>query len=185
METRLRQSREPLWVTGGLFLGMVILTSFAHVHDGWWLPVIMGVLFVAELILFYTQKDNDLVIDNHGIHQVKVIDYKWYQINHCYCESRLKGSYSRYSGPYRSSYLVIVLNGGKRVSISLSPYNLRKKDIMGIIQEASGKDIGYKDDVDLSLEKEIERKKFKSMWIGSIISAIIFVICLLVWSAIR
>ena len=71
------------------------------------------------------------------------------------------------------------------MSISLSPYNLRKKDIMGIIQEASGKDIGYKDDVDLSLEKEIERKKFKSMWIGSIISAIIFVICLLVWSAIR
>ena len=45
---------------------------------------------------------------------------------------------------------------------------------MGIIQEASGKDIGYKDTVDLTHEKEVERKKRKSMLIGSIIGAIIF-----------
>ena len=185
METRIRQSKEALWVTGGFFLGMVILTSFVHFRDDWWLPVFWGILFVVELIHYYTQKDNDLVIDDRGIHQVKGIDYKWYQINHCYCESRLKGSYDRYSGPYRSSYLIIVLNGGKRVSIPLRSYDLRKKDIMGIIQETSRKDIGYRDDVDISFEKDIERKKFKSMWLGSIIFAIIFFICMLLWSAIR
>ena len=77
-------------------------------------------------------------------------------------------------GPSRSTYLIIVLNGGKRVSIGLASYDIRKKDIMGIIQEASGKDIGYRDSVDPSHENEVERKKRKSMWIWSIIGAIIF-----------
>ena len=172
METRIKHSRELLWVTGVIFLGMVILAIF--VHDGWGLAVFFGILLVVGLILYYLQKDNDLVIDDRGIHQVKGVDYKWYQINHCYLASRPEGSYGRYSGPYRSTYLIIVLNGGKRVSISLASYNIRKMDIMGIIQEASGKDIGYKDAVDLSHEKEVERKKTKSMLIWSIIGAIIF-----------
>ena len=171
METRFKKSKALLWVMGGLFLGMVILAIF--VHD-WSLAVFMGILLVVALILHYLDKDNDLVIDDRGIHQVKGVDYKWYQINHCYLASRLEGSYGRYSGPSRSTYLIIVLNGGKRVSVSLDSYDLRKKDIMGIIQEASGKDIGYRDSVDLSHENEVERKKRKSMWIWSIIGAIIF-----------
>jgi hypothetical protein len=172
METRIKKSRELLWGTGIVFLVVLILTIF--VHAGWWLAVIMGILLVVELILYQLNKDNDLVIDDRGIHQVKGVDYKWYQINHCYLASRLEGSYGRYSGPYRSTYLIIVLNGGKRVSIDLASYNIRKKDIMGIIQEASGKDIGYKDTVDLTHEKEVERKKRKSMLIWSIIGVIIF-----------
>lgn len=172
METRIKKSRELLWVTGIVFLVVLILTIF--VRAGWWLAVIMGILLVVELILYYLDKDNDLVIDDRGIRQVKGVDYKWYQINHCYLASRLEGSYGRYSGPYRSTYLIIVLNGGKKVSINLASYDIRKKDIMGIIQEASGKDMGYKDIVDLTHEKEVERKKRKSMLIGSIIGAIIF-----------
>lgn len=172
METRIKKSRELLWGTGIVFLVVLILTIF--VHAGWWLAVIMGILLVVELILYQLNKDNDLVIDDRGIHQVKGGDYKWYQINHCYLASRLEGSYGRNSGPYRSTYLIIVLNGGKRVSIDLASYDIRKKDIMGIIQEASGKDIGYKDTVDLTHEKEVERKKRKSMLIGSIIGMIIF-----------
>ena len=172
METRIKQSKELLWVTGIVFLAILILTIF--VRAGWWLAVFMGILLVVGLILYYLDKDNDLVIDDRGIHQVKGVDYKWYQINHCYLASRLEGSYDRYSGPYRSTYLIIVLNGGKKVSINLASYDIRKKDIMGIIQEASGKDIGYKDTVDLTHEKEVERKKRKSMLIGSIIGAIIF-----------
>ena len=172
METRIKQSKAPLWVMGGLFFGMVILAIF--IHDGWDLAVFFGILLVVGLILYYLNKDNDLVIDDRGIHQVKGVDYKWYQINHCYLASRLEGSYGRYSGPSRSTYLIIVLNGGKRVSISLDSYDIRKKDIMGIIQEASGKDIGYKDAVDLSHEKEVERKKNKSILVWSIIGAIIF-----------
>ena len=159
-------------MTGIVFLAILILTIF--VRAGWWLAVFMGILLVVELILYYLDKDNDLVIDDRGIHQVKGVDYKWYQINHCYLASRLEGSYGRYSGPSRSTYLIIVLNGGKRVSVSLASYDLRKKDILGIIQEASGKGIGYKDAVDLSHEKEVERKKTKSMLIWSIIGAIIF-----------
>ena len=169
METRIKQSKELIWVTGGIFFGMVILSIF--VHGVWELAVFFGILLVVGLILYYLDKDNDLVIDDRGIHQVKGVDYKWYQINHCY---RLEGSYGRYSGPSRSTYLIIVLNGGKRVSVSLASYDLRKKDILGIIQEASGKGIGYKDAVDLSHEKEVERKKTKSMLIWSIIGAIIF-----------
>jgi len=172
METRIKQSRELLWVTGIVFLVVLILTIFAR--TGWSLAVFMGILFIVALILHYLDKDNDLVIDDRGIHQVKGVNYKWYQINHCYLASRLEGSYGRYSGPYRSTYLIIVLNGGKRVSIDLASYDIRKKDIMGIIQEASGKDIGYRDPVDLSHENEVERKKRKSMWIWSIIGAIIF-----------
>ena len=172
METRIKKSRELLWGTGIVFLVVLILTIF--VHAGWWLAVIMGILLVVELILYQLNKDNDLVIDDRGIHQVKGGDYKWYQINHCYLASRLEGSYGRYSGPYWSTYLIIVLNGGKRVSIDLASYDIRKKDIMGIIQEVSGKDIGYKDTVDLTHEKEVERKKRKSMLIGSIIGVIIF-----------
>ena len=172
METRIKQSRELIWVTGGIFLGMVILAIF--VHGVWELAVIFGILLVVGLILYYLQKDNDLVIDDRGIHQVKGVDYKWYQINHCYLASRLEGGYGRYSGPSRSTYLIIVPNGGKRVSVSLASYDLRKKDIMGIIQEASGKDMGYKDAVDLSHEKDVERKTNKSMLIWSIIGAIIF-----------
>ena len=172
METRIKQSRELLWVTGIVFLAILILTIF--VRAGWWLAVFMGILLVVELILYYLDKDNDLVIDDRGIRQVKGGDYKWYQINHCYLASRPEGSYGRYSGPSRSTYLIIVLNGGKRVSVSLASYDLRKKDILGIIQEASGKGIGYKDAVDLSHEKEVERKKTKSMLIWSIIGAIIF-----------
>ena len=172
METRIKKSRELLWVTGGLFLGMVILTIYFH--DDGSLVVITGILFVVSLILYYLNKDNDLVIDDRGIHQVKGVDYKWYQINHCYLASRLEGSYGPPPGPSRSTYLIIVLNGGKRVSIGLASYDIRKKDIMGIIQEASGKDIGYRDSVDLSHENEVERKKRKSMWIWSIIGAIIF-----------
>ena len=172
METRIKQSKELLWVTGIVFLVILILTIF--VRAGWWLAVFMGILLVVGLILYYLDKDNDLVIDDRGIRQVKGGDYKWYQINHCYLASRLEGCYGRYSGPYRSTYLIIVLNGGKKVSINLASYDIRKKDIMGIIQEASGKDIGYKDTVDLTHEKEVERKKRKSMLIGSIIGAIIF-----------
>ena len=172
METRIKRSKGLLWVTGVIFLGLVILAIF--VHGGWSMAVFMGILLVVELILFHREKDNDLVIDDRGIHQVKGVDYKWYQINHCYCESRLKGSYGPNNGLYRSPYLIIVLNGGKRVSIDLADYDIRKKDILGIIQEASGKDIGYKDAVDLSHEKEVERKKTKSMLIWSIIGAIIF-----------
>ena len=171
METRFKKSKALLWVMGGLFLGMVILAIF--VHD-WSLAVFMGILLVVALILHYLDKDNDLVIDDRGIHQVKGVDYKWYQINHCYLASRLEGSYGPPPGPSRSTYLIIVLNGGKRVSIGLASYDIRKKDIMGIIQEASGKDIGYKDTVDLTHEKEVERKKRKSMLIGSIIGVIIF-----------
>ena len=159
-------------MTGIVFLVVLILTIF--VRAGWWLAVFMGILLVVGLILYYLDKDNDLVIDDRGIHQVKGVDYKWYQINHCYLASRLEGRYGRYSGPYRSTYLIIVLNGGKRVSIDLASYDIRKKDIMGIIQEASGKDIGYKDTVDLPHEKEVERKKRKSMLIWSIIGVIIF-----------
>lgn len=151
---------------------MVILTIF--VHDGWPLAVFMGILLVVGLILDYLEKDNDLVIDDRGIHQVKGVNYKWYQINHCYLASRLEGSYGPPPGPTRSTYLIIVLNGGKRVTINLASYDIRKKGIIGIIQEASGKDIGYKDSVDLSHEKEVERKKRKSMWIGPIIGLIIF-----------
>lgn len=172
METRIKKSRELLWGTGIVFLVVLILTIF--VHAGWWLAVIMGILLVVELILYQLNKDNDLVIDDRGIHQVKGVDYKWYQINHCYLASRLEGSYGPPPGPSRSTYLIIVLNGGKRVSIGLASYDIRKKDIMGIIQEASGKDIGYRDSVDLSHENEVERKKRKSMWIWSIIGAIIF-----------
>ena len=171
METRIKQSRELLWVTGIVFLVVLILTIFAR--TGWSLAVFMGILLVVELILFHREKDNDLVIDDRGIHQVKGVDYKWYQINHCYCESRLKGSYGPNNGLYRSPYLIIVLNGGKRVSIDLADYDIRKKDILGIIQEASGKDIGYKDTVDLSHEKEVERKKFKSEWKWAIFTAVI------------
>jgi hypothetical protein len=58
-------------------------------------------------------------------------------------------------------------------SIDLADYDIRKKDILGIIQEASGKDIGYKDAVDLSHEKEVERKKFKSEWKWAIFTAVI------------
>ena len=172
METRIKQSKELLWVTGIVFLAILILTIF--VRAGWWLAVFMGILLVVELILYQLNKDNDLVIDDRGIRQVKGGDYKWYQINHCYLASRLEGGYDRYRGPYRSTYLIIVLNGGKKVSINLASYDIRKKDIMGIIQEASGKDIGYKDTVDLTHEKEVERKKRKSLLIGSIIGAIIF-----------
>ena len=172
METRFKKSRALLWVTGGLFLGMVILTIFVP-NDGS-LVVIMGILFVAALILHFLDKDNDLVIDDRGIHQVKGVNYKWYQINHCYCADRLEGSYGRYSGPYRSPYLIIVLNGGKRVSINLASYDIRKKDIIGIIQEASGKNIGYKNTVDFSHEEEVERKKNKSLLIGVITTVAIF-----------
>ena len=172
METRIKQSKELIWVTGGIFFGMVILSIF--VHGVWELAVFFGILLVVGLILYYLDKDNDLVIDDRGIHQVKGVDYKWYQINHCYLASRLEGSYGPPPGPSRSTYLIIVLNGGKRVSIGLASYDIRKKDIMGIIQEASGKDIGYRDSVDLSHENEVERKKRKSMWIWSIIGAIIF-----------
>ena len=171
METRIQRSKGLLWVTGVIFLGMVILAIF--VHGGWSLAVFFGILLVVGLILYYLDKENDLVIDDRGIHQVKGVDYKWYQINHCYCESRLKGSYGPNNGLYRSPFLIIVLNGGKRVSIDLADYDIRKKDIIEIIQEASGKDIGYKDTVDLSHEKEVERKKFKSEWKWAIITAVI------------
>lgn len=171
METRIKRSKGLLLVTGVIFLGMVILAIF--VHGGWSLAVFFGILLVVGSILYYLDKDNDLVIDDRGIHQVKGVDYKWYQINHCYCESRLKGSYGPNNGLYRSPYLIIVLNGGKRVSIDLADYDIRKKDIIEIIQEASGKDIGYKDTVDLSHEKEVERKKFKSEWKWAIITAVI------------
>ena len=156
METRIQRSKGLLWVTGVIFLGMVILAIF--VHGGWSLAVFFGILLVVGLILYYLDKDNDLVIDDRGIH---------------HCESRLKGSYGPNNGLYRSPYLIIVLNGGKRVSIDLADYDIRKKDIIEIIQEASGKDIGYKDTVDLSHEKEVERKKFKSEWKWAIITAVI------------
>ena len=105
METRIKRSKGLLWVTGVIFLGMVILAIF--VHGGWSLAVFFGILLVVGLILYYLDKDNDLVIDDRGIHQVKGVDYKWYQINHCYCESRLKGSYGPNNGLYRSPYLII------------------------------------------------------------------------------
>ena len=76
METRFKKSKALLWVMGGLFLGMVILAIF--VHD-WSLAVFMGILLVVALILHYLDKDNDLVIDDRGIHQVKGVDYKWYR----------------------------------------------------------------------------------------------------------
>ena len=37
---------------------------------------------------------------------------------------------------------------------------------MGIILKPSGEKKGYKDTVELAHEKEVERKKYKSMWIG-------------------
>jgi hypothetical protein len=64
----------------------------------------MGILLVVELIIYYLDKDNDLVIDDRGIRQVKGVDYKWYQINHCYLASRLEGSYGRCE-------LVILMHG--------------------------------------------------------------------------
>ena len=106
METRFKKSKALLWVMGGLFLGMVILAIF--VHD-WSLAVFMGILLVVALILHYLDKDNDLVIDDRGIHQVKGVDYKWYQINHCYLASRLEGSYGPPPGPSRSTYLLLFL----------------------------------------------------------------------------
>ena len=133
METRIKRSKGLLWVTGVIFLGMVILAIF--VHD-WSLAVFMGILLVVALILHYLDKDNDLVIDDRGIHQVKGVDYKWYQINHCYCESRLKGSYGPNNGLYRSPFLIIVLNGGKTVSIDLADYDIRNGRI------CTGYDVG-------------------------------------------
>jgi hypothetical protein len=69
METRIKQSKELIWVTGGIFFGMVILSIF--VHGVWELAVFFGILLVVGLILYYLDKDNDLVIDDRGIHQVK------------------------------------------------------------------------------------------------------------------
>ena len=52
---------------GIVFLVVLILTVLAH--TGWSLAVIVGILFVGALILSYLEKDNDLVIDDRGIHQ--------------------------------------------------------------------------------------------------------------------
>ena len=59
METRIKQSKELIWVTGGIFFGMVILSIF--VHGVWELAVFFGILLVVGLILYYLDKDNDLI----------------------------------------------------------------------------------------------------------------------------
>ena len=46
METRIKRSKGLLWVTGVIFLGMVILAIF--VHSGWSLAVFFGILLVGR-----------------------------------------------------------------------------------------------------------------------------------------
>ena len=157
-----------------MFLGFTVLAFF--VPESWSLAALMGIMFVVESILYSTQKDIYLVIDDKGIHEGKKLDYKWFQIDHCYFEGRVKGTFTR---PLRYPYLVIVLKSGKKVPVDLSSYKFKSKDLLKSIDEASGKNLHYKSDSDSQYEKAVRKKEYKSEVIGAIIGLIIFFVWLL------
>lgn len=109
METRFKYDKRIIWIAVIFFLIFTVLAFI--VPKSWGLAVIMGLTFFGGLYFYRTDKDNDLVIDEWGIHQMKGVDYKWYQINHCYFEGRLGGWFDR---PVRYPYLIIVLKSGKK-----------------------------------------------------------------------
>ena len=172
METRYKYSKDLLWGTGIMLVIFIVLAFFVPPFK--WAAAMMGIMFIVAIILYKTQKNNELVIDDYGIREGKTINYKWYQIDHCYYELRLEGSAAR---PHRYPYLVIVLHGGKKVSVSLLEYSIKKKALLKTIDEASGRSLCRKNDADSKYEKEVEKKEYKNMIIGTII-ALIFV---LVW----
>lgn len=90
METRFKYDKGMVWAAGIVFLICIVLAFI--VPKMWGLAVIMGLTLIISLYSYRTSKDNDLVIDEWGIHQVKGVDYKWYQIDHCYFEGRIGGS---------------------------------------------------------------------------------------------
>ena len=168
METRFKYSSGFLWVTGVMFVGFIVLAFFVPAFK--WVAVMMGITFVMAIILYITQKNIALVIDEHGIHEGKAVNYKWYQIDHCYYELRMEGL----SRPRRYPYLVIVLNGGKKVSVSLLNYNIKRDDLLKAIDEASGRESCRKNDADSKYEKEVQKKEYKYIIFASIVALIIF-----------
>lgn len=173
METRFKYDKGMVWAAGIVFLICIVLAFI--VPKMWGLAVIMGLTLIISLYSYRTSKDNDLVIDEWGIHQVKGVDYKWYQIDHCYFEGRIGGSTAR---PHRYPYLIIVLKSGKRVPVDLIGYSIKKKTLLKAIDEASGKSLCHKDNNDSRFEKVVWKKEHKSMLFGGIIGLIIFFVWL-------
>ena len=177
METRFKYNKGSLWIAGIFFLIFTVLAFV--VPKSWGLAVITGLTFFGGLYFYRTDKDNDLVIDEWGIHQVKGVDYKWYQIDHCYFERRIDGSVTQ---PIHYPYLIIVLKSGKKVPVSLNSYRFKKKALLTAIDEASGKSLCHKDDSDSQYEKVVWKKEYKSMFIGAIIALIFIFVWLLCMS---
>lgn len=173
MEIRFKYNKGLLWITGIFFLLFTVLAFW--IPDSWWLALVMGLVLIGELFFYRSDKENDLVIDEWGIHQVKGVDYKWHQIDHCYIEGRLNGTVSR---PTRYPYLIIVLKSGKRVPIDLSAYKFNRRVLLNAIDEASGKSLCHRDDHDSRYEKTVWKKEYKSIIFGGIIGLIIFFIWL-------
>ena len=169
METRFKYDKRILWISGILFLIFTVLAFI--IPKSWGLAVIMGLMFIGILFFYRTDKDNDLVIDEWGIHQMKGVDCKWYQIDHCFFEGRLDGWFDR---PIRDPYLIIVLKSGKKVTVNLNSYKFKKPSLLKAIDEASGKSLCHKDDNDSQYEIVVWKNKYKSMLFGGIIGLIIF-----------
>lgn len=167
METRFKYDKSLLWIFGILFLIFIGLVIW--IPKSWWLAVLSGLGFILELFSYRADKENDLVIDEWGIHQEKGGNYKWHQIDHCYIEGRMSGV------RYRLPYLIIVLKSGKRVTISLYNYKFNKRALLNTIDQASGKSLCYQNDKDSRYEKSI----FKILIFGIIIGLIFFLVWLL------
>ena len=175
METRFKYDRRILWVTGILFLIFTVLAFI--VPKSWGLTAVLGITFIGGLFFYRTDKDNDLVIDEWGIHQVKGVDYKWYQIDHCYFNGRLRNTITTHYKHY--PYLMIVLKSGKKVPVDLTLYKFKKQTLLKAIDEASGKSLCHKDDSDRQYEK-VERKIEYKFMVFALILFFVWILCSLV-----